>query len=109
MLDTVTSRCDLYRLTRAGFEDPNNGLESVVTRTEELVPVFVDFSTPNVYRDSFAGDPVESEQTAGVAEPRQWARLGSNQRPLACEASALPLSYAPGRMGQSSPRFPRRI
>jgi hypothetical protein len=26
-----------------------------------------------------------------------WARLGSNQRPLACEASALPLSYAPGR------------
>ena len=27
----------------------------------------------------------------------EWARLGSNQRPLACEASALPLSYAPGR------------
>jgi hypothetical protein len=26
-----------------------------------------------------------------------WARLGSNQRPLACEASALPLSYAPRR------------
>ena len=25
-----------------------------------------------------------------------WARLVSNQRPLACEASALPLSYAPG-------------
>src|SRR5215207_574153 len=24
-----------------------------------------------------------------------WARLVSNQRPLACEASALPLSYAP--------------
>jgi hypothetical protein len=31
------------------------------------------------------------------AEPARWARLGSNQRPLACEASALPLSYAPGR------------
>ena len=28
---------------------------------------------------------------------KTWARLGSNQRPLACEASALPLSYAPGR------------
>jgi integrase len=27
-----------------------------------------------------------------------WARLGSNQRPLACEASALPLSYAPFRV-----------
>src|SRR5439155_8347974 len=25
-----------------------------------------------------------------------WARLVLNQRPLACEASALPLSYAPG-------------
>ena len=28
----------------------------------------------------------------------QWAHLGSNQGPLACEASALPLSYAPGRV-----------
>jgi hypothetical protein len=26
---------------------------------------------------------------------RRWARLGSNQRPPACEAGALPLSYAP--------------
>ena len=25
-----------------------------------------------------------------------WAHLGLNQGPLACEASALPLSYAPG-------------
>ena len=28
---------------------------------------------------------------------RRWARQVSNLRPLACEASALPLSYAPGR------------
>jgi hypothetical protein len=28
----------------------------------------------------------------------QWAHLGSNQGPLACEASALPLSYAPGKV-----------
>ena len=27
----------------------------------------------------------------------EWAQLGLNQRPLACEASALPLSYAPYR------------
>jgi hypothetical protein len=33
-----------------------------------------------------------------------WARLVSNQRPLACEASALPLSYAPG--GRQSRRRP---
>ena len=27
----------------------------------------------------------------------RWAHLGSNQGPPACEAGALPLSYAPGR------------
>jgi hypothetical protein len=32
--------------------------------------------------------------------PGRWARVGSNQRPLACEAIALPPSYAPG----NSPR-----
>jgi hypothetical protein len=26
---------------------------------------------------------------------RRWAQQGSNLRPLACKASALPLSYAP--------------
>lgn len=31
-----------------------------------------------------------------------WAHLGSNQGPLACEASALPLSYAPGRAKASA-------
>ena len=31
-----------------------------------------------------------------LTRPRRWARLVSNQRPLACEASALPLSYGPG-------------
>ena len=25
----------------------------------------------------------------------EWARLGSNQQPLVCETSALPLSYSP--------------
>ena len=35
-----------------------------------------------------AGNP----QTRTV---KRWARLGSNQRPPACEAGALPLSYAP--------------
>jgi hypothetical protein len=36
--------------------------------------------------------PPQSRCWCGIPE---WARLGSNQRPLACEASALPLSYAP--------------
>jgi hypothetical protein len=32
----------------------------------------------------------------GNTDSAWWARLGSNQRPPACEADALPLSYAPG-------------
>ncbi len=39
----------------------------------------------------------EADSPLNEARKRRWARLGSNQRPLACEASALPLSYAPGR------------
>ena len=45
----------------------------------------------------------------------EWARLVSNQRPLACEASALPLSYAPqgsadctARRRAAGPRAGRR-
>src|SRR5207302_4282807 len=40
-----------------------------------------------------------------------WARLDSNQRPLRCERSALPLSHAPVRLllvrkgGLEPPRF----
>jgi hypothetical protein len=42
-----------------------------------------------------------SPEVTGTKNPAfagllRWARLGLNQRPLACEASALPLSYAPG-------------
>ena len=34
-----------------------------------------------------------SQQASGLQ--KQWAQQGSNLRPLACKASALPLSYAP--------------
>ena len=36
-------------------------------------------------------------QKGHLAAKTWWAQLGSNQRPLACKASALPLSYAPSR------------
>jgi hypothetical protein len=48
------------------------------------------------------------EKPCGCRAFPEWARLGSNQRPLACEASALPLSYAPGR-GMESSLAPREI
>src|SRR5262245_46485221 len=38
-----------------------------------------------------------------------WAHLGSNQGPLACEASALPLSYAPGRCKASGAAAPPQV
>ena len=40
--------------------------------------------------------PAPGAELCPSASGGGWARLGSNQRPLACEASALPLSYAPG-------------
>jgi hypothetical protein len=40
-------------------------------------------------------EPSNDETPADAEASRPWARLVSNQRPLACEASALPLSYAP--------------
>jgi hypothetical protein len=41
-----------------------------------------------------------TRETAPFPVSSQWARLGSNQRPPACEAGALPLSYAPGRASE---------
>ena len=34
-------------------------------------------------------------RSADPAREQTWARLGSNQQPLVCETSALPLSYSP--------------
>ena len=39
--------------------------------------------------------PVAPGRKGPPTEQARWAQLGLNQRPLACEASALPLSYAP--------------
>jgi hypothetical protein len=44
-----------------------------------------------------AGPVATPVKRAAYADRGGWARLVSNQRPLACEASALPLSYAPGK------------
>ena len=49
------------------------------------------FRTPSPQHTHNEERPLNGEALGG------WARLGSNQRPLACEASALPLSYAPQR------------
>jgi acyl-CoA thioester hydrolase len=39
--------------------------------------------------------PTLRPRVPGALVADWWARLGLNQRPLACEANALPLSYAP--------------
>ena len=55
---------------------------------------------------AMCGQRPEAVPAAGRARPEEppasgarWAQLGLNQRPLACEASALPLSYAPSARG----------
>ncbi len=52
-------------------------------------PSFQDHANEAIHR--FISDGAPRRSVNGL-----WARLVSNQRPLACEASALPLSYAPG-------------
>ena len=51
---------------------------------------------------AFRGHGRRGRSGSGFLNGRWWARLGLNQRPLACEASALPLSYAPN-VRQSRP------
>jgi hypothetical protein len=47
-----------------------------------------------------------SAQAEGTSSG-EWARLGSNQQPLVCKTSALPLSYSPAIPGQGvEPRPP---
>ena len=38
----------------------------------------------------------------------RWSRLGSNQRPPACEAGALPLSYETGAAGETTSKISTR-
>jgi hypothetical protein len=52
----------------------------------------IDLARLSVAREVQTCGEQKTPRFQGVSE---WARLGSNQRPLACEASALPLSYAP--------------
>jgi hypothetical protein len=53
---------------------------------------------------------MEKDKTRRFQRVSQWARLGSNQRPPACEAGALPLSYAPWglRLAAAMLRLPGR-
>jgi hypothetical protein len=54
---------------------------------------------PNVSSSPLVGlrtnGPFNAESPCGARALGTWARRVSNLRPLACEASALPLSYAP--------------
>ena len=50
-----------------------------------------------------AGKRSQQDRNMPLSWSNSWAQLGSNQRPLACKASALPLSYAPWPRAQGSP------
>jgi hypothetical protein len=56
--------------------------------------------------EAWTESPADAENGLNSGNP-EWAHLGLNQGPLACEASALPLSYAPGTRAQNS-RYPGR-
>jgi hypothetical protein len=63
MLDGVNSRCDVIRTSRFGMEDFSGN--SLVTRSQSVIPVFVEYLAGNgTYRTYMRdGDPAESTQT----------------------------------------------
>jgi hypothetical protein len=54
---------------------------------------------------SMTTQPLSRVRKRGSPLVQSWAHLGSNQGPPACEAGALPLSYAP----ESESRIPNEI
>ena len=55
---------------------------------------------------------IPRQKQAHLQAKRRWARVVSNHRPLACEASALPLSYGPSgpdSIGSALPLAPPMV
>jgi hypothetical protein len=90
------------RTTRnVGFGFRRFGSESGVgearhARQRPNAPSIDPTNDPTASFDFPQGELSKPRITSSHADSGLWARLVSNQRPLACEASALPLSYAPG-------------
>ena len=95
---------------------PNAAMPSKRTRLVFILPAFSSndasetgerYSSPNALesKSSCAASEVKrwtqprrnALRYLMVERKREWAQVGSNHRPPACEAGALPLSYAPGR------------
>src|SRR5206468_3057390 len=60
------------------------------------------FAQPLTYQGVVVGDEQLDRHRASPSEAGPWARQGLNLRPLPCEGSALPLSYAPGGVHHST-------
>ena len=87
----VAARMFGFASTRFGNVCPQWSKTCVSARGNRLTN-FVAGTEANSLRD----------QMAKLPQYRQhgwWARLGLNQRPLRCQRSALPLSYAPAEFG----------
>src|SRR5207237_215265 len=96
---------DSDRLTRVAAAQQLGGLgDAAAIERRQALPCNISPPRPTCAgaahrRRPSEDDPLEVVMASAQPKPdfeRRWARLGSNQRPLACEASALPLSYAPG-------------
>ena len=70
------------------------------TTTVGSADCFHSVSTARLHMAGEAGHGTQKARRSGPS--MRWARRVSNLRPLACEASALPLSYAPQRSEESS-------
>ena len=83
----------LLELTGQVGEAPTSWLSSA-TPIRAWAPMGTDVPSDPV-GERASNEPENDESPADIRGFRGWARRVSNLRPLACEASALPLSYAP--------------
>src|SRR4051794_14945680 len=75
-----------------------NGQQLVGAQERQRIGHWQPFTSGNAPQRN---EPKNHESHTDAGPSGRWARRVSNLRPLACEASALPLSYAPWRSDRS--------
>jgi hypothetical protein len=97
---SACSPSDPSRVARRGGHTPSRTffLSMTPSQSVSLPAVAVSYFQSGFRRRAFS-TPCKfgQRETRRFQRVLRWACLGSNQGPPACEAGALPLSYAPGR------------